>query len=534
MKKKICLFLVLVLTVCMFAGCAQEGGKDASSSAEQVSAEKKTVELTDQNGRTVMVEYPVERIACMQHHSLDILTQLGAQEQIVCTEDKWMTDLGSYMKDVFPGIEELPTAGTLSDPNVEAIAALDPDLVILAAQCNEDAVAQFEKLGIPNIQNTIPDKDLNFFIVRKDDLALVNYAIEKTMERGRVINEVNFGVMAKDNLQNEDGRPLYSYKGLDEIQKKGILEEAKNRGFTISSQYHEDSKTYDIYFKEKDRDKVRDAYSHIRTMELGKTGERYVNEMERSLDNMRHILKESSRPLKVGEERDFYIVSPNNIHRNIHVQDQEFEHLSEAPNRKRVLRHFEGKGKELERQLYREIATMKNPIIIPKKEWEETRNDPEKRKTLIREKQESYRYSSYEDRQMAQKERDLRMLIEQKMSLDNGDQIENVSSFYNGEVGIHEFFAHEIVNRTHEEEIDQDVQDNEKRFNLESLKESEREQLREYGESILATYKDLAEPEQYYPDREMVMNSLDELLKNAQAQQIDHEVTKSIEEELFR
>ena len=61
-----------------------------------------------------------------------------------------------------------------------------------------------------------------------------------------------------------------------------------------------------------------------------------------------------------------------------------------------------------------------------------------------------------------------------------------------------------------------------------------REQLREYGESILATYKDLAEPEQYYPDREMVMNSLDELLKNAQAQQIDHEVTKSIEEELFR
>ena len=58
--------------------------------------------------------------------------------------------------------------------------------------------------------------------------------------------------MAKDNLQNEDGHPLYSYKGLNEIQKKGILEEAKNRGFTISSQYHEDSKTYDIYFKEKE------------------------------------------------------------------------------------------------------------------------------------------------------------------------------------------------------------------------------------------------------------------------------------------
>lgn len=93
---------------------------------------------------------------------------------------------------------------------------------------------------------------------------------------------------------------------------------------------------------------------------------------------------------------------PNNIHRNIHVQDQEFEHLSEAPNRKRVLRHFEGKGKELERQLYREIATMKNPIIIPKKNGKKQEMIL-KKKTLIREKQESYRYSSYEDRQMAQK-----------------------------------------------------------------------------------------------------------------------------------
>lgn len=397
-----------------------------------------------------------------------------------------------------------------------------------------DLKREFERLGIPNIQNTIPDKDLNFFIVRKEDLALVNYAIEKTMEKGRTVNEVNFGVMAKDNLQNEQGRPLYSYKNLSEIQKKGILEAAKVQGFTISSQYDSNTKTYDIYFREKDKDKVRDAYSHVKTMELGKTGQRYLNEMERSIDDMRHILKESSRPLKIGEDKDFYIVSPDNFHRNIHVTDKGFEHLSEAPNRKRVLRHFEGKGKELERQLYREISTLKNPIIIQKKEWEETKSDPEKRKEIIREKKKTYEYENYHDRQMAQKEQQLRILIEQKLSLDNADQVENVSSFYNGEVGIHEFFEHEIVNRTHEDEIDQEVQNTEKRFNIEELKESEREQIEAYGESILATYKDLAEPERYYPDREMVMNSLDELLENTKAQQIDHEVTRSFEEELFR
>lgn len=397
----------------------------------------------------------------------------------------------------------------------------------------QDLKKEFERLGIPNIQNTIPDKDLNFFVVRKEDLALVNYAIEKTMEKGRIVNEVNFGVMAKDNLQNEHGRPLYSYKGLTEIQKKGILEEAKARGFTISSQYHADTKTYDIYFREKDRNKVRSAYSHIKAMEIGNTGKRYVAEMERSIEDMRHILKESSKPLKANEERDFYIVSPDNFHRNIHVTDKGFEHLSEAPNRKRVLRHFEGKGKNLERQLYREIATLKRPVIISKEEWEKTKNDPQKRKELIREKDQKKRGDLTYNAELAKKERELRMLIEQKLSLDNGEQVENVSSFYNGEVGVHEFFEHEIVNRTHEKEIDEDVLDTEKRFSIETLKESEREQMEAYGESILTTYKDLVEPEQYYPDREMVMNSLDELLANTRAQQITHEAEKTIEQELF-
>lgn len=151
MKKRICILLVLLLTVCLVTGCADTAQNDHSSSAGPAAAEKQTVELTDQNGRTVTVEYPVERIACMQHHSLDILTQLGAQDQIVCTEDDWKTDLGEYMTDVFPGIEELPTAGTLSEPNVETIASFNPDLVILAPQCSEDTIAQFEELGIPAI-----------------------------------------------------------------------------------------------------------------------------------------------------------------------------------------------------------------------------------------------------------------------------------------------------------------------------------------------------------------------------------------------
>ena len=41
-----------------------------------------------------------------------------------------------------PGIEALPTPGDLNDCNVEEIAKLKPDLVIVAVQFDKDKIAQ--------------------------------------------------------------------------------------------------------------------------------------------------------------------------------------------------------------------------------------------------------------------------------------------------------------------------------------------------------------------------------------------------------
>jgi len=85
----------------------------------------------------------------LQHHSLDMLCQLGAQDNIVGIVDSWKKNLGDYMNDVFPGIDQLPMPGGLQEWNVEQIAALEPDVVIAASQAPEDAIAQVKQLGIP-------------------------------------------------------------------------------------------------------------------------------------------------------------------------------------------------------------------------------------------------------------------------------------------------------------------------------------------------------------------------------------------------
>lgn len=131
----------------------EESEKEEPNKSEPV--EKQEIEITDQNGRSVKVKYPVERIACMQHHSFDILTQLGVHDKIVLTEDKLEKNLGEYITKIYPGVKDLPRGGTLSEPNVEAIAAVKPDLVLVAAQANPDAVAGLEKLGIPTLVITL-------------------------------------------------------------------------------------------------------------------------------------------------------------------------------------------------------------------------------------------------------------------------------------------------------------------------------------------------------------------------------------------
>lgn len=136
------------------AGCASEPKAEAPAaegSADQGGHAPKQEEWTfeDQGGNTVTVSVPVRRMVVMQHHSLDMLAQLGAQDKVVGTEKNWEGDLGAYMRDVFPGIDDVPTPGDLTDWNVEALAALKPDVVIAASQANADAMKQVSDLGIP-------------------------------------------------------------------------------------------------------------------------------------------------------------------------------------------------------------------------------------------------------------------------------------------------------------------------------------------------------------------------------------------------
>jgi iron complex transport system substrate-binding protein len=142
MSKKI---LVIVFAVSLFVVTA----------VSETHAATKPINVTDQLGRTVSIKTPVERILCMQHHTLDIILELQAENKVIGVMKSWENLLGSYIADIFPKVKTLPTPGEMSEYNIEEVMALEPDVIFASNQLPAASLEQLEKLGIPVVVITL-------------------------------------------------------------------------------------------------------------------------------------------------------------------------------------------------------------------------------------------------------------------------------------------------------------------------------------------------------------------------------------------
>lgn len=123
--------------------------------------------ITDQLGRTVKIPPKVERVVCLQHHTLDIILELGQGGKLVGVVDRWQALLGNYIAKVYPRLKELPAPGGLNEINVEAVAALEPDVVFVAHQLPQPFIDKLEQLGIPTVV-------LSFYIADREQASTIN------------------------------------------------------------------------------------------------------------------------------------------------------------------------------------------------------------------------------------------------------------------------------------------------------------------------------------------------------------------------
>ena len=130
----------LVLSVSLFILCTGAIAAQADSSSSPASPATRGV--TDGYGRSVRVPVNPSRIVSLAPSLTETVYALGAESRLVGD-----TDYCDYP----PDAQKKPKVGGVVNPNLEEIAALHPDLVLLSKEGNLlETVRALDDLGIPN------------------------------------------------------------------------------------------------------------------------------------------------------------------------------------------------------------------------------------------------------------------------------------------------------------------------------------------------------------------------------------------------
>jgi len=108
--------------------------------AKQVNAKQTTREVTDETGRHVAIPVNVRRIVALAPNLAEIVYALGAQDRLFGV---------SNYSDYPSAAKSKPRVGMPVDPNLEAIVAAHPDIVLITTQGNRRETAdELARLGI--------------------------------------------------------------------------------------------------------------------------------------------------------------------------------------------------------------------------------------------------------------------------------------------------------------------------------------------------------------------------------------------------
>ncbi|WP_145146562.1 ABC transporter substrate-binding protein [Paenibacillus xylanexedens] len=172
------LALILVLTACGAATGTDSGKQSAATPAETpANAETQTdgafpVTIKGMKGDITLNEKP-QRIAILDVKFLDQMLAIGEKPagSVIAGGN---TDFPEYLGDQPNGVEVL---GTRDEPNLEAIVALDPDLIIMT---------DFQEKQYESVSKIAPTLVLDFYEDWRDTLATVAQITDKQDEAEKV------------------------------------------------------------------------------------------------------------------------------------------------------------------------------------------------------------------------------------------------------------------------------------------------------------------------------------------------------------
>lgn len=134
------LLLFVSVSILLAVGCSNKAATPTSTATSTTTRTSYPLIVTDILGRTVTVTQKPSRIVTIHPTATETLYRVGGTAIGRDTGSKYP-----------PESQSLPTIGGSYNPSAEAVAALNPDLIILEALSQAMLLPTFEKLGVPVI-----------------------------------------------------------------------------------------------------------------------------------------------------------------------------------------------------------------------------------------------------------------------------------------------------------------------------------------------------------------------------------------------
>jgi len=183
-------YLLAALTILLLTSCAPPPEVTPAS----------VTEITDQLGRVVSLDKSPQRIISLAPSNTEVLFALGLADRVI-----WVTKSCDYP----PEAQDKPTVGGFSTPNIEAIVALSPDLILVAPRHEAEIIPQLEQKGL-----TVLALKLKTLDEVLDGIALVGRITGEEETAAGLVTEMDNRIKAvtdKTNSLPEDKRPRVFY-----------------------------------------------------------------------------------------------------------------------------------------------------------------------------------------------------------------------------------------------------------------------------------------------------------------------------------
>ncbi|WP_394620621.1 ABC transporter substrate-binding protein [Lentzea sp. JNUCC 0626] len=165
------------------------------------------VTVTDSRGKAVELKSAAKRVVVLEWGEAEMVASLGVMPVGVADTagyKTWATavPLDASVKDV----------GKRGEPSVDAIVALNPEVVIMAAERDSTVVPQLEKY-VPVVVTKSSDAARNFDRLR-EDLKMIAQAVGKTAEADKLLSEMDTKLAdGKKALAAKAGTPFFMADG---------------------------------------------------------------------------------------------------------------------------------------------------------------------------------------------------------------------------------------------------------------------------------------------------------------------------------